>query len=90
MDKKNLLSNQATKRVDLGNSPTINDLREKEFKGVPLSHSEKLSLVNFDKFRIKELNAQLDDMSFHKRYRELQIMANLGSYTEFLDEKYSD
>ncbi|MCE3279219.1 MAG: hypothetical protein K0S44_1410 [Bacteroidetes bacterium] len=34
------------------------------------------------------LNAQTDDMAFHKRYQELQVMANLGDYQEFLKEKY--
>jgi hypothetical protein len=27
-------------------------------------------------------------MAFHKRYQELQVMANLGDFTEFLKEKY--
>ena len=70
--------------------PTINDLREKEFGGKSLSKQEKLALSNFDKFRILELNKQTDDLSFHKRYRELQVMANLGNYEEFLKAKYSN
>ena len=49
---------------------------------------EKQALVNFDRFRLDVLNAQTDDMAFHKRYQELQVMANLGDYTEFLKEMY--
>lgn len=67
---------------------SINDLREKEYSGDPLTLREKQALVNFDRFRINVLNAQPDDMSFHKRYQELQVMANLGDYQEFLKEKY--
>lgn len=69
---------------------TINDLREKEFSGKSINPQERLALSNFDKFRILELNKQTDDISFHKRYRELQVMANLGNYEEFLKEKYSN
>lgn len=68
---------------------TINDLREKEFNGKGVTPEQKKALANFDKFRIAELNKQPDDISFHKRYRELQVMANLGNYEEFLKEKYS-
>jgi hypothetical protein len=89
MKKKDTILKENKQRVDLGNSPTINDLREKEFSGVSLTASEKTALANFDKFRISELNAQENDMSFHKRYRELQIMANLGSFEEFLNDKYN-
>ena len=68
---------------------TINDLREKEFNAKQISATEKKALANFDKFRINELNNQPDDISFHKRYRELQVMANLGNFEEFLKQKYS-
>ncbi|HEY6162087.1 MAG TPA: hypothetical protein VI112_12720, partial [Bacteroidia bacterium] len=66
----------------------INDIREKEFSGKALTAEEKQALANFDKFRILELNKQVDDNSFHQRYRELQVMANFGNYEEFLKEKY--
>lgn len=69
---------------------TINDLREREYSGKSLNKTEKLALANFDKFRITELNKPMDDITFHKRYKELQIMANLGNYDEFLKEKYSN
>lgn len=68
---------------------SINDLREKEFNGEQISGEERQALQNFDRFRIAELNNQSSDMEFHKRYREIQVMANLGDYKEFLKEKYS-
>ncbi len=73
----------------IGNIPSINDLREKEVNGKLLSETETRALSNFDRFRITELNAQVNDVSFHKRYEELHVMANLGDYEEFLKEKYS-
>jgi hypothetical protein len=76
------------KTENIKDFPSINDLKEKMFKGEPLSQKEKQALINFDQYRIRELNAQIDDMAFHKRYRELQIMSNLGDYQEFLKEKY--
>ncbi len=75
-------------KSDINGMASINDLREKEYNGEPLTQREKQALVNFDQYRINELNAQVDDMTFHKRYRELQIMANLGDYQEFLKDKY--
>lgn len=69
---------------------TINDIREKEYSNKSLTKSERAALANFDKFRILELNKQTDDISFHKRYSELQVMANLGNFEEFLKEKYSN
>jgi hypothetical protein len=68
---------------------TINDVREREFSGKSLTPEQKAALSNFDKFRILELNKQSDDIEFHKRYRELQVMANFGNFEEFLKEKYS-
>ncbi|MDQ3045925.1 MAG: hypothetical protein M3R27_00120 [Bacteroidota bacterium] len=88
MENRTNILNKYFAKADIGGSPSINDLREKEFNGEPLTMKEKQALVNFDQFRISELNAQKDDMAFHKRYRELQIMANLGDFEEFLKEKY--
>ena len=76
-------------KEQIGIGVTINDLRDKEFNGTGLAMEEKKALRNFDKFRISELNKQLSDMEFHERYRQLQVMANLGDYTEFLKDKYT-
>ncbi|MBL0328124.1 MAG: hypothetical protein IPP64_01570 [Bacteroidetes bacterium] len=88
MENRAKLLNKYFAKEDIGGVPSINDLREREFNGEPLTLDEKKALVNFDKFRLDVLNAQTDDMAFHKRYQELQVMANLGDYTEFLKEKY--
>ena len=88
MENRAKLLNKYLAKEDIGGVPSINDLREREFSGEPLTLKEKQALVNFDKFRLDVLNAQPDDMAFHKRYQELQVMANLGDFTEFLKEKY--
>jgi hypothetical protein len=67
---------------------SIFDIREKEFRGKPLTQEERRALTNFDKYRIRELNSIRDEKTYHIRYRELQVMANLGDYREFLDQKY--
>lgn len=68
---------------------SINDVRDKEFAGQELTPEEKQALTNFDFFRISELNKQPNDLQFHQRYRELQVISNLGDYREFLDAKYA-
>jgi hypothetical protein len=68
---------------------TINDLRDKEFSGIKLSAEEKFALSNFDKYRINLLNSQSEEDKFHHQYRQLQAIANLSSWQEFLDENLS-
>ena len=80
--------NKYQSKTDIGALPSINDLRENEFNDEPLTAKEKQALINFDRYRLAELNSQPDDMAFHKRYRELQVMANMYDYQEFLKEKY--
>lgn len=67
---------------------TINDLREKDFNNKELSHQERLALKNFDRYRINELNKQTTESTFNKKYLQLQVMANLNPYSEFLKESY--
>lgn len=88
MKNQAALLKKYTSRDVIDGSQSINDLREKEFNSEKLSQREKQALINFDRYRINELNAQKDDAAFHNRYRELQVMANLGDYEEFLKEKY--
>lgn len=87
-NRSKLLNNHFAKETIAGIA-SINDLREKEFNGETLTQKEKHALINFDHFRINELNIITDDRTFHKRYQEIQVMANLGDYTEFLKENYS-
>ena len=86
-EKAKSLSQSFTKQ-SLGGTVSINDLREREFSNESLAEEEKTALRNFDRYRISELNKQKSDLAFHERYRELQIMANLGDFGEFLKEKY--
>lgn len=88
MENRTNILNKYLAKSDIKGAASINDLRDKEYNGEPLTQKEKQALVNFDRFRINVLNAQTDDMAFHKRYQELQVMANLGDYQEFLKEKY--
>lgn len=68
---------------------SINDLRDKEFSGVKLSPEERFALSSFDKYRLKILNAQENEASFHQQYRQLQVIANLSDWREFLKEEYN-
>jgi len=68
---------------------SINDLRDKEFSGVKLSAEEKFALSNFDKYRISVLNSQTEEEKFHYQYRQLQVIANLSDWQEFLGEEFS-
>lgn len=74
-------------KSDIGGTISINDLRDREFNGEPLSMEEKAALANFDRYRIDILNAQKTDMAFHENYRQLQVMANLADWKDFLDMK---
>ncbi len=88
MENRTSILNKYFAKSAIGGTISINDLRDKEFNGEPLSTKEKQALFNFDRFRLNVLNAQTDDTSFHKRYQELQVMANLDDFQEFLKEKY--
>jgi hypothetical protein len=68
---------------------SINDLRDKEFSGMKLSPEERFALSNFDKYRLSILNAQENDDTFHQHYRQLQVIANLSDWREFLKEEYN-
>ena len=74
-------------KVDIGGTVSINDLRDREFNGEHLSHDEVLALSNFDHYRIERLNAHSNDMEFHEQYRQLQVLANLADWKDFIDLK---
>lgn len=87
------LSNQIIQRFftkkDIGGEVSINDLRDKEFAGHKLNAEEKKALNNFDAYRIEILNSQETEEDFHNAYRQLQVIANLGDWKEFLKEDYA-
>jgi hypothetical protein len=72
-------------KADIGGIPSINDLRDREFNGESLSADEQTALRNYDRYRIEQLNGISDDKVFHERYRQLQVMANLGDWRDFLN-----
>lgn len=72
-------------KADIGGTLSINDLRDREYNGEALSDEEKTALKNFDRYRLEQLNGISDDKEFHERYRQLQVMANLGDWKDFLD-----
>ncbi len=69
---------------------SINDLRDKEFSGTKLTSEEKFALSTFDKYRIKILNSQEEEEKFHHHYRQLQVIANLTDWHEFLKEGFGE
>lgn len=76
-------------KKNIGGELSINDLRDREFSGGLLTDEEKKALHHYDVYRIKLLNSQNDEETFHKVYRQLQVIANLGDWKEFLKEEYS-
>ena len=89
MDFKNDIAKRFFTKQDIGGAESINDLRDKEFSGKPLSAEEKYALANFDRYRLNILNAQEDEAQFHLNYRQLQVISNLGDWKEFLKDDYS-
>ncbi len=85
---KDLIQKFFTKKA-IGGEISINDLKEREFSGSKLSKEETTALATFDAYRIKILNSQPDEESFHHAYRQLQVIANLGEWKEFLKSEYS-
>jgi len=86
--KSDILSALLNKKAT-GLITSINDLRDKEFSGVKLTSEEKAALSNFDRYRINVLNAQSDEQKFHYKYRQIQVIANLSDWREFLKEEFS-
>jgi hypothetical protein len=72
----------------MGGLISINDLRDKDFAGISLTEEEQKAINNFDKYRIEQLSKQANEKDFHNKYIQLQAMANLSPYSEFLKEEY--
>ena len=85
--KSDILSTLLNKKTT-GLVVSINDLRDKEFSGVKLSAEEKTALSNFNKYRITILNAEADEQKFHYKYRQIQVIANLSDWHEFLKKEF--
>lgn len=72
----------------IGGTVSINDLKDRELNSEEISPEELQAIANYDKFRIRELNQQASEDGFHNKYIQLQVMANLSPFEEFLKEKY--
>lgn len=68
---------------------SINDIRDRYYRSEKLRKEELQALLNYEKYRLNCLNLELEEDAFHRRYLELQIMANLSPYEEFLKEEYA-
>lgn len=88
MDIKNDFITTLLNKKTTGLVVSINDLRDKEFSGIKLTAEEKFALSNFDKYRINVLNSQTDEEKFHYQYRQLQVIANLSDWREFLKKDF--
>jgi hypothetical protein len=86
--RNNILQRFFAKK-DIGGEVSINDLKDKEFAGKELSAEEKKALKNYDNYRINLLNSQESEDNFHQTYRQLQVIANLGDWKEFLKAEYN-
>ncbi|MCW3075880.1 MAG: hypothetical protein JWO32_489 [Bacteroidetes bacterium] len=89
MDLKNDILSRLINNKTTGLVTSINDLRDKEFSGSRLNAEERFALSNFDRYRINILNSQEDEEKFHNQYRQLQVIANLTDWREFLNESFS-
>lgn len=68
---------------------SINDIRDRYYRGERLRREELLALFNYETYRLSSLNQEADERKFHEKYLELQVMANLSPYEEFLKEEYN-
>lgn len=83
------LFEQLSKQKLLQDNLSINDLKDIEFHDEKdLSPQQRLAIKNFERHRITELNKQRSETLFHDKYMQLQAMANLMPYEEFLKEEY--
>jgi hypothetical protein len=73
---------------NIKNFTSINDLRDLEYNSIDLTPNQRLAIKNYDRYRITELNKQSSENKFHNKYMQLQVMANLSPYEEFLKEDY--
>lgn len=89
MDYKNDITKRFLSKQDIGVTESINDIRDKEFSGKPLTAEEKYALGNFDKYRLNILNSQENEEQFHLHYRQIQVISNLGDWREFLKDEYN-
>ena len=67
---------------------TINDLREIEESGKDMSPQQRLALKNFDRYKFKVLSKIKEEEKFHFEFQQIQNMAKLRNYEDFLKEEF--
>lgn len=87
LDKK--LIDKFFVKKEIGGEISISDLKDKEFSGKKLSADERTALRNYDSYRLRILNSSADEETFHHNFRQLQVIANLGDWKEFLKAEYN-
>jgi hypothetical protein len=76
------------KKKDATLAESIGDLKAKLSSGIKLSVEERTAINNYERYKEEILNASLDEHQFHNKYKQLQVIANLGDWREFLKEEY--
>ena len=67
---------------------SISDIIENDLNGLPITGEERTALSNFQNYRLSVLKKEEDMKNFGKKYRQLQVIANLSEFSEFLKEEY--
>ncbi|MEI6021935.1 MAG: hypothetical protein WCR21_12470 [Bacteroidota bacterium] len=67
---------------------SIGDLKDKLSAGSKLTYEEKTAINNYERYKANVLNAELDEEKFQNKYKQMQVIANLGDWREFLKEEY--
>jgi len=88
MNKRQEIYKSYFAKKDAGKTVCISDLREKELRNEKLTEEEMQAILNFDRFKLSELNNVSSDFDFNARFCELQVIANIADYKEFLKEEY--
>jgi len=79
---------ESNKKKGIDSFLTVNDLRELDANQGELSTQQRLAIKNYDRYKISELNKQSSEEAFDKKYMQLQVLANLSPFEEFLKEEY--
>ena len=84
-----ILRTNSFRKTEVTARITINELRMRKNSGKQLTSEQELAITNFDNYKEKFLNnPQMSNQQFYRKYMQIQVMANLSSYDEFLKEGY--
>lgn len=80
--------NAIIKKRDHSLVESIGDLKDKLASGTALSYEQKTAIKNYERYKANILNAEMDESQFQNKYKQMQVIANLGDWREFLKEDY--